>query len=118
MAELTQMTCVPCRGGEPPATDAEIAQLTPQIPQWKVIEREGIKRLERIFTFRDFAQALTFTNKVGEIADAEGHHPALLTEWGRVTVTWWTHKIRGLHRNDFIMAAKTDRLDAPSGASA
>ena len=75
-----------------------------------MIERDGIRRLERVFRLKDFAQALAFTNKVGAIAEAEGHHPALLTQWGSVTVTWWTHKIRGLHRNDFIMAAKTDRL--------
>jgi 4a-hydroxytetrahydrobiopterin dehydratase len=74
------------------------------------VEREGIKRLERTFKFKNFVQALAFTNKVGELAEAEGHHPAILTEWGKVTVTWWTHKIRGLHRNDFVMAAKTDRL--------
>jgi 4a-hydroxytetrahydrobiopterin dehydratase len=78
------------------------------VPDWQIIERDGIKRLER--TFKNFAQAVAFTNKVAEIAEAEGHHPAILTEWGKVTVTWWTHKIKGLHRNDFIMAAKTDQL--------
>src|SRR5438876_1128089 len=75
-----------------------------------VVERDGIKRLRRVFSVDDFAQALEFTKKVGELAAREGHHPALLTEWGRTTVTWWTHKIKGLHRNDFIMAAKTDEL--------
>ena len=74
------------------------------------MEQDGIKRLERVFKFPDFAQALAFTDKVGELAEAEGHHPAILTEWGKVTVTWWTHKVKGLHRNDFIMAAKTDPL--------
>jgi 4a-hydroxytetrahydrobiopterin dehydratase len=102
--------CVPCRGGEPPATEAEIRDLARQLPGWSVVERDGIRRLERVFTFPDFAQALAFTNRVGAIAEAEGHHPALLTEWGRVTVTWWTHAIRGLHRNDFVMAAKTDAV--------
>jgi len=91
-------------------TDAEIAELLPQVREWEVVERKGIKRLERIFKFRNFAEALTFTDKVGQLAEAEGHHPAILTEWGRVTVTWWTHKIKGLHRNDFIMAAKTDQV--------
>lgn len=114
MAELVQQQCVPCRGGEPPASDAEIAQYTPQVPDWRVVERDGIKRLERVFKVPDFVQALAFTNRVGQIAEEEGHHPAILTEWGRVTVTWWTHKIRGLHRNDFIMAAKTDRQFAMS----
>lgn len=110
MDTLTQMKCVACRKGEPTVTDAEIAELHPQIPEWQIVEREEIKRLERVFKFENFVQALAFTNKVGEIAEAEGHHPALLTEWGKVTVTWWTHKIKGLHRNDFIMAAKTDQL--------
>ena len=110
MNTLTQMKCTACRKGEPTVTDAEIAELHPQVPEWQLIERDGIKRLERLFKFKDFAEALTFTNKVGELAEVEGHHPALLTEWGRVTVTWWTHKIKGLHRNDFIMAAKTDQL--------
>jgi 4a-hydroxytetrahydrobiopterin dehydratase len=104
------MRCVPCRGGEPTATEVEVAELLPQVPLWSVVERDGTKRVERIFKFENFAGALEFTIKVGQIAEAEGHHPAILTEWGRVTVTWWTHKIKGLHRNDFIMAAKTDRL--------
>ena len=113
METLVQMKCVPCRGGEPTVTDEEIAKLLPQVPDWEVVERDGIKRLERRFKFRNFAQALAFTNEVGEVAEAEGHHPAILTEWGKVTVTWWTHKIKGLHRNDFIMAAKTDTLYSP-----
>ena len=110
MTTLTEMKCVACRGGEPCLTDEEVSELRPQVSQWQVLERDGIKRLEQVFKFRDFVEALAFTNKVGEISDAEGHHPALLTEWGRVTVSWWTHKIRGLHKNDFIMAAKTDML--------
>ena len=69
-----------------------------------------MRNLERVFKWKNFVQALAFTNRVGELAEEEGHHPALLTEWGKVTVTWWTHKIKGLHRNDFIMAARTDQL--------
>jgi 4a-hydroxytetrahydrobiopterin dehydratase len=110
MSELSEMRCTACRGDEPTLTDAEIAELLPQVPEWQVVQREGIKRLERVFKFSNFAQALAFTDRVGEQAEEEGHHPALLTEWGRVKVTWWTHKIDGLHRNDFIMAAKTDEL--------
>ena len=110
MTDLIQIKCIPCRGDEPTVTEAELAEYLPQVPQWQVVERENIKRLERAFKFKNFSQALAFANKVGELAETEGHHPAILTEWGRVTVTWWTHKIRGLHRNDFIMAAKTDRL--------
>ncbi len=106
---LAEMHCVACRRDAPRVTQEEIAQLKPEIPAWSLVERDGIPRLERIFTFKDFAAALDFTNRVGALAEREDHHPALLTEWGRVTVTWWTHKIRGLHRNDFIMAARTDR---------
>jgi 4a-hydroxytetrahydrobiopterin dehydratase len=107
---LTAEKCVACRRDAPTVTDAEIDELHPQVPEWELIELDGIKRLRRVFPFDDFAQALAFTNAVGAVAEAEGHHPALLTEWGRVTVSWWTHKIKGLHRNDFIMAAKTDEL--------
>ena len=110
MPDLINERCVACRRDAPRVTDAEIAALKPSIPEWELVEREGIPRLERVFRFPDFQQALAFTQRVGELAEEEGHHPALLTEWGRVTVTWWTHKIRGLHRNDFIMAAKTDQL--------
>jgi 4a-hydroxytetrahydrobiopterin dehydratase len=107
------MKCVACRKGEPTVTESEIAELHPKVSLWEIAEEGGIKRLERVFKFEDFAQALQFTNKVGELAEAEGHHPSLLTEWGRVTVAWWTHKIKGLHRNDFIMAAKSDQLYSP-----
>jgi 4a-hydroxytetrahydrobiopterin dehydratase len=110
MEALTQQKCVACNKDAPRVTDEEVAELHPQIPDWDILEVDGVKRLERAFTFDDFREALDFTREVGEIAEEEGHHPALLTEWGRTTVTWWTHKIRGLHRNDFIMAAKTDQL--------
>jgi 4a-hydroxytetrahydrobiopterin dehydratase len=86
----------------------EIEQFKPQIPEWVLEEQTGIQRLERAFTFKNFAQALRFTNQVGTLAEAEGHHPTILLEWGRVTITWWTHNVQGLHLNDFIMAAKTD----------
>ena len=113
MQTLTQMKCVACREDAPPVTTAEIAEFQPQVPEWEILELDGIKRLRRVFSFDDFVQALEFANKVGVLAEDEGHHPALLTEWGRTTVTWWTHKIRGLHRNDFVMAAKTDVLYRP-----
>lgn len=108
MTELTRQTCEPCRVGAPPAGDSEIAAWRPQIPDWEIVERDGVPRLERVFSFPDFVQALSFTNRVGALAEEQGHHPALLTEWGRVTVGWWTHKIRNLHVNDFVMAARTD----------
>ena len=110
MAALAQMKCVACRADSPLMTEADIREVLPQIPEWHLIEREGIKQLERVFKFKNFQQALDFTDQVGAAAEEEAHHPALLTEWGKVTVTWWTHKIKGLHRNDFIMAAKTDRV--------
>lgn len=107
---LRDLKCVPCRGGEASLGDAEIQEYLAQVPDWKVIEREGIKRLERVFKFDTYAEALAFTSKVGKMADDEDHHPAILTEWGKVTVSWWTHTVKGLHRNDLIMAAKTDTL--------
>jgi 4a-hydroxytetrahydrobiopterin dehydratase len=110
MEDLAKLKCVACRAGEPRATEKEIAEFFTQISQWRLVERDGVKRLERSFNFKNFSAAPSWTNKVGELAESEDHHPALLTEWGKVTVTWWTHKIRGLHRNDFIMASKTDAL--------
>jgi 4a-hydroxytetrahydrobiopterin dehydratase len=110
MTNLAAGKCVACRGGEPTLTDAEIGALLPQVQEWQVKEVEGMKRLERVLKFRNFLQALEFTNKVGQIAEEEDHHPLIVTEWGRVTIQWWTHKIGGLHKNDFIMAAKTDQL--------
>ena len=115
--ELSGERCVACRRDAPKVTDAEIAELRQSVPEWEVVEREGIPRLERQFKFADFSQALAFSVRIGLIAETEGHHPAILTEWGKVTVAWWTHVIRGLHRNDFIMAARTDALveAAPQG---
>ncbi len=112
---LSAERCVACRRDSPRVTEAEIAEFRREVPDWRLLERDGIAQLERVFRSPSFAEALVFTNRVGALAEEEGHHPALLTEWGRVTVTWWTHKIRGLHRNDFIMAAKTDALAAKSG---
>jgi 4a-hydroxytetrahydrobiopterin dehydratase len=110
LAELLEMKCVACRGGEPKLTESEISELQPQVAEWQVKEVNGEKRLERVFKFKNFAQALEFTNKIGAIAEEEDHHPLIITEYGRVTVDWWTHVIKGLHKNDFIMAAKSDYL--------
>jgi 4a-hydroxytetrahydrobiopterin dehydratase len=104
------MKCVACRRDAPTVTEAEVVELHPQVSEWEIVEQEGIKKLNRVFRFDDFAKALAFTNALGELAEEQGHHPALLTEWGQTTVTWWTHKIKGLHRNDFIMAAKADEV--------
>jgi 4a-hydroxytetrahydrobiopterin dehydratase len=108
--KLARMKCSACRGDEPPLTEGEIEKMSPQVPDWDVVEEDGVKKLRRTFGFSNFAQALDFTNRVGETAEEEGHHPIITLTWGRVTVTWYTHKIDGLHENDFIMAAKTDEL--------
>lgn len=113
MERLVALNCVPCRGEVPPATDEDVVAFQKQVPAWGVVERDGVKQLERTFTFKNFVQALAFTNQVGDLAEEQDHHPAILTEWGKVTVTWWTHAAKGLHRNDFIAAAKTDQLYAP-----
>ena len=110
MRSLAEMQCIPCRGGVPSLSEIEVRELQPLVSGWDVTEVDGTQRLERVFEFQNFAQAVEFSNKVAEIAEAAGHHPAILTEWGKVTVTWWTHAIKGLHRNDFIMAARVDQL--------
>ena len=108
MSALAEEGCVACRPDSPRMTAAEIGALRREVPEWSVVERDAIPRLERVFAFPNFVEALAFTNAVGALAETAGHHPALTTEWGRVTVGWWTHAIGGLHRNDFVMAAKTD----------
>ncbi len=113
--DLLREACVACRRDAPRVTDEEAAELRPLIPDWATEDHGGVPRLVRTFRVPTFRDALTFSQKVGELAELEGHHPALLTEWGKVTVSWWTHKIRGLHRNDFIMAAKTDALARDAG---
>ncbi|GAA0587070.1 4a-hydroxytetrahydrobiopterin dehydratase [Halomonas salifodinae] len=112
MSELAREKCQACRRDAPHVTAEERDAYLAELPQWQIVERDGIMQLERVFTFRNFQQALAFTNRVGEIAEAAGHHPALLTEWGKVTVTWWSHELKGLHKNDFILAARTDEVAA------
>jgi len=108
MSNLTQEKYEACRVGAPQVSDEEMKELA--VPDWGFETRDDVLQLERVYSFDNFADALAFTNRVGALAESEGHHPALLTEWGKVTVIWWSHKIKGLHRNDFIMAAKTDQL--------
>ena len=109
--------CVACRRDSPRVSDEEIAELSPHIPDWDIDSHDGVQRLRRTFRFRDFASATAFARGVAESAEEEGHHPRIVLEWGRVRVDWWTHKIRGLHRNDFIMAAKTDMIYTHEGHS-
>jgi len=110
MNQLTQKTCVACRVGAPLATEEETNEFMSQLPNWDIVEENGINRLQRLISFNNFVDAMAFTQKVADLAEDENHHPAVLTEWGKVTVSWWTHKINGLHVNDFILAAKTDQL--------
>ena len=113
MKALGDERCEACRAGAPQVSDDELAELMGQLPDWIPRTREDILTLERNFKFRNFSEAMAFSVRIGMLAEAEGHHPEIVTEWGAVRVTWWSHKIRGLHRNDFICAAKTDRLYAP-----
>jgi 4a-hydroxytetrahydrobiopterin dehydratase len=110
--KLIEEECVACRADSPKVEAAEARTLLKELPEWAIIEQDGVPRLQRVFKFKDFVRALRFTNAVGEIAEAAQHHPLLTTEWGRVTVQWWTHSIGGLHRNDFILAARTDALSS------
>lgn len=108
--KLAELKCIPCRGGDPSLTDVEVEDLLPNIPEWSFVAQDSILRLQRVFKFKNYAEAIGFTNKVAAIAEEEDHHPLIVLEWGRVTVQWWTHVVKGLHHNDFIMAAKTDEL--------
>ncbi|OEE62905.1 4a-hydroxytetrahydrobiopterin dehydratase [Enterovibrio norvegicus FF-454] len=110
MTDLSELKCEACHAGAPKVTESETENLMVNIPEWTVVNVEGIDQLQRSFEFRTFKQAWAFSNKVAELAEDEGHHPSILLEWGRCTVTWWTHKINGLHQNDFICASKTDAL--------
>ena len=112
MTELSSEACEACRADAPLVSDAELKQLMPAIPDWQPVVVDGVMQLQREFRFANFVDAMAFSNRVGELAEAENHHPAILTEWGRVTVSWWTHKIHGLHRNDLILAARTDQAYA------
>ncbi len=114
MSTLAEQQCEACKAGAPLLTASELERLKPQIPEWDLVTLEGEQQLRREFKFKNFEQALAFANQVGALAEAHNHHPALLVEWGKVTVRWWTHKIGGLHRNDTVMAAKTDALKAES----
>ena len=110
MTDLAKQICVPCHGDLDPLTPPEIIELQADVPEWSVIREQDESRLQRVYTFPDFKSAIDFSVRVGNDAENMGHHPAILTEWGKVTVTWWTHAIGGLHKNDFIMAARTDKL--------
>jgi 4a-hydroxytetrahydrobiopterin dehydratase len=114
--ELASRNCVPCRGGIPPLSEEKARALLAGTPLWS-LEEQGA-RLARRFEFRDFVQAMEFVNRVAEIAEAQGHHPDIAIHWNKVDLVVWTHAIGGLHENDFILAAKIDRLlDPPKGSA-
>ena len=110
MNELAQLHCSAVTSATPHLNKSDINQYINKLPGWQIYEKEGEPRLEKAFLFQDFNQAVVFTNHVAGVANEEDHHPAILTEWGKVTIAWWTHKIKGLSLNDLIMAAKTDLL--------
>ena len=105
-ASLAEERCVACRADSPRVAAAEARQLLEALPNWRIVSQEEMHRLSATFDFDDFASALAFANRVGELAEAADHHPRIVVEWGAATVQWWTHAIGGLHRNDFIMAAR------------
>lgn len=108
MSRLAEQRCEACNADAPKATDEEKRSLHKDVQDWEILSVDGEEQLRRAFKFKNFSQALAFTNKVGELAEAEDHHPAILLEYGKATISWWTHSIGGLHQNDFIMAARTD----------
>ncbi len=110
MPRLADENCTPCQTDSPPVGDIEQREWLEQLPGWRLTTAEDHPQLERCFRFPNFVTALEFANRVGAMAEAANHHPRIVIEWGRVSVAWWTHSIRGLHRNDFVLAARTDRL--------
>lgn len=108
MEGLAEKSCVPCRGGVPPLTEAEATRLVAGVPGWALAD--DATRLVRRFEFRDFVGAMKFVNRVADLAESQGHHPDIAIHWNRVDLTLWTHKIGGLHENDFILAARVNRL--------
>ncbi len=109
MSDLHQQSCTACKADAPAVSTAEQAELLRQLPQWQITQ-DGVDKLTRKFTFKNFIEAMTFAQRVADLAEQHQHHPLLCVAWGEVQVTWWTHKIRALHLNDFILAAKTDIL--------
>lgn len=108
--DLTIMSCEACHSGAPKMTDDEISDLMAQVPEWERFDVKEVPRLRRTFKFDGWLPAVEFVNRIAETAEENDHHPQIKLEWGKVQVSWWTHKIKGLHKNDFIMAAKTDSI--------
>jgi 4a-hydroxytetrahydrobiopterin dehydratase len=107
MSELAERQCVPCRGGVPPMKGEQINEMSSQLPDWQVVNEH---HLQRAYSFKDFRETLDFVDRVGELAEAQGHHPDICFGWGKADITIWTHKIDGLTESDFVLAAKIDKL--------
>ncbi|MFW9944514.1 MAG: 4a-hydroxytetrahydrobiopterin dehydratase [Candidatus Sifarchaeia archaeon] len=107
--DLAALTCVPCRGGIPPLEELRVSELMKAVPGW-TLKKDGVDKIERLYKFKNFKKAMEFVNKVAEIANEQDHHPDILIHWNEVTLTFWTHAIKGLYDNDFIMAAKVDEI--------
>ncbi len=110
MSQLGSEKCVACRADSPKVTQVEINNLLPEIPDWEITSEKDVPQLTRLFSFKGFSAPTDFTMAIASLAEEQGHHPRIILEWGKVSVSWWTHKIRNLHRNDFIMAKKTDDI--------
>lgn len=115
MTNLSAKNCTACNVDAPKVTKQQVQEALTQLPEWKLIQVDGVDQLQRIYKLKNFSDAMKLTQAIGELAEEHDHHPALLTEWGKLTVTWWTHKIKGLHENDLIMAAKTEKLSERAG---
>ena len=109
MSDLASNTCEACRIDAPRVSDDEVSLLIKEIEGWDVID-DGVKKLKKEFSFSNYSDSVDFSNKVADMAEQEDHHPQIILEWGKVTVIWWSHKIKGLHKNDFICAAKTNKI--------
>jgi len=108
MSALKEHSCEACSPHAPKATEEEKQQLHKDVPDWEILEIDGEEQLHKVYKLKNFLKALEFTNKIGELAEEEDHHPVIVLEYGKVAVSWWSHEIGGLHKNDFILAARTD----------
>lgn len=108
--QLSKQECEACRVDAPKVSESEQEQLLSELEDWQIVDKKGVLQLLKVYSFNNFVEAIEFANRVGDLAEEAGHHPALLVEWGKVTVRWWSHKIKGLHKNDFILAARTDLI--------
>lgn len=109
MSDLSNTVFEKLQKDTPALTEQQAARLLQQIPDWEIKTRDGVRQLQRGYSFKNFVDAMAFANRITELAEQENHHPSIQVEWGKATVTWWTHTIKGLHQNDFVMAARSDR---------